>query len=177
MSAISRARKSLSPPMRRKPLFPGAKGPHALPSSVVSVTVSDNRGAAHVGRPIQAADSLFSGSSRLKAGSRQDWPPRTAAEPQPNLKRYSMARAPGDPEAHSAKSSRPAKKPRRCSKTQTASLAARSTPATCAPFDSRQRTSSRPIPLPAPVTSLRRMQSPSTYSEIIPIVPSHVSTN
>ena len=49
-------------------------------TGVVSVIISDNRGSGNVGQPIQAADPLSSGSSRLKAGCRQDCLPHDSCQ-------------------------------------------------------------------------------------------------
>src|ERR1035438_4365482 len=49
-------------------------------ASVISVIISDNGGPGNVGQPIQAADPLSSGSSRLKAGCRQDCLPHDSCQ-------------------------------------------------------------------------------------------------
>jgi len=41
---------------------------------------ADHRGSVNVGQPIQAADPLLSGSSRLKAGCRQDCLPHNGCQ-------------------------------------------------------------------------------------------------
>src|ERR1022692_690682 len=65
----------------------GWKWPFAAPitgcnedANVVSIIISDSRGSGNVGQPIQAADPLSSGSSRLKAGCRQDCLPHDSCQ-------------------------------------------------------------------------------------------------